>query len=451
MRKTLSSVLVLALVLSLLTGCTMPGFLNRLLHRGETADTDGGMTVYRLSAAGADAGSDLLQPEQCALPEGSAADIASALTLFVSDPTDDSLKRALPDGTQLVRWSMTGGVVTVEFSVPFTDCSASQQTVTACALTLTLCQIETVKAVTVVSGGQTIFSGLVPEDVVTSGTETDPYVRQLRLFFVDSTGRRLVSEYHSLTLSEETSPERYVVEELLRGPNSSDLYSAIPAGTQLLSCRTEDHVCTVDLSEEFYTGRPATALGERLAVYSLVNSLTALADVDSVCILVEGEPVDTYTLRSLIEPLEWYEEAIDTGSSSAYAAEVQLYVAVPDLDALAEFPCRLSVSSGQTRAEALLEVLLAFKEPGYPALFSGSGLVNSVRVDGRACTVDLTESFFASLPEEARGIAVQSIAATLCALAEIDSVSFTAAGQSAVFDGTDYSGPWYDLSEIEVY
>ena len=451
MRKIIRPIALALAMLLLLSACSLPEPIRSFFHRGDDVDTTNAVTVYRLNNTDTRPEADLLQAELCSADDGYTADIGGLLAIFCEAPEDENLLCAVPEGVSLTGWNLVGGIVTVEFSAQFTACPASQQTLTACAVMLTLCSLETVKAVTVVSGGQTLFSELVPEDVITSGTESDPYTRQLRLFFTDSTGRRLVSEYHSLTLSEEASPERYVMEELLRGPNSDDLYSAIPAGTKLLSCTTEDHLCTVDLSEEFYTDRPDSALGERLAIYSIVNSLTALSDVDSVQILVEGSAPETYSFRTLSSPLEWYDEAIDTGSSSAYAADVTLYIAVPDLSGLAAFPCRLSTTDSLSRPEQLLSILLNFEEPGYPVLFSGTAFVNSVSVTGMRCTIDLSESFFSSLPEQARSLAVQAIVSTLCSLSEVSYVAFTISGQPAVFDGVDWFGPWNDESEIEVY
>ncbi len=445
----------------LLAGCagavrlgdiSLPPFAEKLLARfsqDETAD-DGGTIIYRVSLSEDDRREDLIQTESCAAGDAAPTEIDGVLTLFASPSRKAGLACALPEGVSIEGWFQENRVVTLVFSPEFLAVPAMEQTVAALCAALTLCELDSVESVTVTSGGETLFSNLVPEDALLSDSDDDPYVRQLRLYFADSQGRYLVSEYHTLTLDEDSSPERYVVEELLRGPNSSDLTSPIPAGTTLVSCATVDGICVVNLSADFYKNRPHTALGERLAIYSIVNSLTALSGVDGVNLLVEGQPVDTYVYRSLAEPLAWYEEAIGPVSAAKGETDTNLYLVTPELNAITALPFRTDTLNYESRAEAVLSGLLTAAEPGYPSLFSGSGSVTDITVQGPFCTVDLAESFFASLPAEARNAAVQSIAATLCDLGEIASVSFTIGSEPAVFEGTDWSGPWSQFEEIEV-
>jgi hypothetical protein len=75
----------------------------------------------------------------------------------------------------------------------------------------------------------------------------------------------------------------------------SGLVSAIAAGTTVravfLAGRGEAYV---DLSIEAATAHSGGSLNEALAVFAIVNSLTAnLADVTAVQILIDGKEVDT--------------------------------------------------------------------------------------------------------------------------------------------------------------
>lgn len=445
----------------LLAGCSwtvpwqtpdLPPFMDRLLENilPEEEAPAGGTLIYRISVSADEGRQDLIRTESLLLPEEAVSEIDGVLALFSAPSQRTDLVCALPEGTSVTGWTQESRAVTLEFSSEFLSAAPMDQTLAAFCAALTLCELDGVETVTVTAGGQTLFSNLVPEDALLSDEDTDPYVRQLRLYFADSQGRYLVSEYHTLTLDEDSSPERYVVEELLRGPNSSDLKSSIPAGTTLVSCATVDGVCVVNLSSEFYENRTQTALGERLAVYSIVNSLTALSGVDSVNLLVEGQPADPYVYRSLAEPMSWYDEVIGPVSTAKEELDASIYLVTPDQRAITPLPFRVDLLNYESRAEAVLSALLTAAEPGYPVLFSGSGSVTGITVQGPFCTVDLSESFFASLPQEARNAAVQSIAATLCDLAEISTVTFTISGAPAVYEGTDWSGPWSNFTEIEV-
>lgn len=447
MKRAVLLCLLLAALLPL-SGCAAPAFLARLFP-GEAAETSDGLLLYRVAADLSDGGS-LIRTAPCPPSAGGAPDMAALLAAFATPAADGTAVSALPSGVTVESWSLENGVVTLELSPSFLDEPEMTRSVAALCAALTLCQLDEAEAVTVAAGGQTLFAGLTPEDALLDASESDPYTRQLRLYFPDAAGRWLVSEYHSLTLDEDTSPERYVVEELLRGPNSGELRSVIPAGTVLRSCSTADGVCTVDLSREFYDDRPRTALGERLVLYAIVDSLTALSGVDSVRFLIEGEPAGEYVYRSLAEPLERYEAPIGPASAPKGELDADLYLALPGLTAIAALPFRVNTLDFASDEEAVLSALLNAAEPGYPAVFPGAGSIIDIMTRGAVCTVDLSESFFVSLPEAARGTAVQSIAATLCALPDIDAVRFTVGGSSAVFDGVDWSGPWRYSYETEV-
>ena len=413
----------------------------------QSADGDGeddGLAICRLTpvdpgaAEGMDPEGSLTGWEQCPLPADAGSRLEAAIDLFASPSGQEGLVCALPQGVTVEDWTADNGLVTLRLSDSFLDAGEMDRSAAALCAALTLCRLDGVDAVTVTAADQILLSGLGPEAALLLATDTDPYVRQLRLYFADGEGRRLISEYHSLTLDEDAAADRYVMEELLRGPNSAELRSAIPAGTELLSCQTENGVCTVDLSEPFLTGRPATAAAERLAIYSIVDSLTVLPQVDSVQILVEGQPVEQYVYRSLAQPIGRYEEPIGPVSG----LDADLYLPLPGLEAVEPLPWRVTVGEHDSAPEAVLAALLTAAEPGYPALFSGSGTAGSVILRGTSCTVDLSESFFASLPVEDRNIAVLSMAASLCALEEVDRVFFTIGGAPALFDGVDWSGPW---------
>lgn len=441
MKRLLLLVLALCLLLS---GCSVPDFLPNLRRDTDSLNT---LSVYRLYT-GPDGGA-LLRPEVCVLGEGERGNAQQALSLFLSPSRDRELLCALPEGVTLERWQLESGLAVLYFSPELHNASAMDKSALAFGAALTLCALDEVDAVTVYAGEELLFQGLNPDDALLADTEADPYTRRLRLYFADSEGRYLVSEYHSLSLDEDSSPERYVVEELLRGPNDPSLRQAIPAGTRLLSCRTENGVCTVDLSAEFLENRPDTALGERLAIYSIVNSLGVLSHVDSVRILCQGQPVDTYLYRSLSEPLTLLQDAVGPASAAKGQQDVLLYRPLPGLQAVTAMPFVLESAGYENELWAVAAALTEQDEPGYPRVFPESGGILNISLQGSACTVDVAESFFASLSADERSAAVGSLAASLCSLDSVRSVYVTMNGAEAVFEGVVYTGPW-NLNNIHV-
>ncbi|HVJ50252.1 GerMN domain-containing protein [Desulfitobacterium sp.] len=69
----------------------------------------------------------------------------------------------------------------------------------------------------------------------------------------------------------------------------SGLERPLPKGTELLSATVKDGVATLDLSKQFRSSFTGGGTGEQLILYSIVNSLTTLPNVQSVQFLLNGE------------------------------------------------------------------------------------------------------------------------------------------------------------------
>lgn len=438
--KRFLTLLLAALLLAAACGCARAG-------QSTTGDS---VSVWRV-LSGAQAG-DLLAAESKPLAGGAQAEIGEILALFLSSTRADGLRRALPDDVELLSWTSESGLVTLELSESFLTQAPMERTAAVFAAVLTLCQLDEVDAVSITVGGETLYHALDAEDALLQDTDSDPYTRRLRLYFASSDGQWLASEYHSLSLDDDSDLERYVMEELLRGPNDPELHSAIPEGTELLSCRTEGGVCTVDLGAAFLENKPATALGERLAVWSIVNSLTALADVESVQLLCQGQAIETYVYRSLAEPLSFLKAAVGPPATAKGELGAQRIVALPGLESFAGIPCIVDAAAyEQDAAGTMLTALTEAAEPGLPVLFFGAGTILSTSITGRIRVVEVSESFFASLSPDERAAAAKSLAATVLAIGAERGVRITMNGEDAVFEGVSYAGPWTanDITIVE--
>jgi len=94
------------------------------------------------------------------------------------------------------------------------------------------------------------------------------------------------------------------VKELLAGPEEEGHNRVIPRETTLLGLTVKDKTATVDLSKAFtekFNGGSGVAA---MAVYSVVNTVTAIEGIEQVVIVVEGQPVPEFAgVLSLAEPL----------------------------------------------------------------------------------------------------------------------------------------------------
>ena len=115
------------------------------------------------------------------------------------------------------------------------------------------------------------------------------------LYFSDSDAMYLVSEPREIEIPSGVSAEEAVIDELLaqaHGPMTCG--GAIPDDTKLLSVETKSGVCTVNFSKSLSKTAGGTA-AERMAIYSVVNTLTELDWIEKVQFLVEGKKEEIYT------------------------------------------------------------------------------------------------------------------------------------------------------------
>lgn len=148
------------------------------------------------------------------------------------------------------------------------------------------------------------LSGCWPQTEPETGSDTGTDKNQLgqeievTLYFSDDQAMYLVGEIREITINP-SSPQMAskqageIVRELIAGPRDPDLIPTIPAETQLNGVEISEGVATVDFSEEIVTEHPGGSTGELMTVYSLVNSLTELPEINEVQILVDGQTIDS--------------------------------------------------------------------------------------------------------------------------------------------------------------
>lgn len=113
---------------------------------------------------------------------------------------------------------------------------------------------------------------------------------KLQLYFARQEGNGLMVEEREIT--KVTGIARAAIEELLKGPRTEELKSALPAGTRLLDINiTPDGTCIVDFSTHIKEVSGSKA--EALAVYSVVNTLSQFSTVKDVSFRVAGEKVES--------------------------------------------------------------------------------------------------------------------------------------------------------------
>ena len=204
---------------------------------------------------------------------------------------------AIPEGTALRSVSVENGVCTVDLSSQFlTGMPRSWNTerLAVYAIVNSLTELPQIQTVDLWIAGAPLERLYVLE--LENGLARDErmiYVPALdgtldvTLSLTCDTMPLLAQVPMQLTLAEGVSSMQCVLEALLALEGENGLENSIPQGTKILSLKLAGGVCTLDLTAEFLEGC-RTAEQERMAVREIVASLSALPEVETVDLLVEG-------------------------------------------------------------------------------------------------------------------------------------------------------------------
>ena len=270
MRKTLMILLLFALVLC---GCTK-----------KQEWPEGALYVYYMNLQGTALLSEDYVPEKTE-PIDQVEELLSKM-----EKMEDSDKSSVLTGKFIVNSTeLNGSILKLFLEGNRSEMPYSAYLLTLSALTRTLTQVEGVDALLVYINGETVTDnsgrafGLMRPVMFTNnaGRDENEYrVSDVKLFFANETGTRLLEVDKSVRDSNTVSPERTVIRELLAGPKPGEGYAVLPADASLLSINIRDGICYLNFDETFVSGMEAGK--EELAIYAVVNSLTSLDGIDQV-------------------------------------------------------------------------------------------------------------------------------------------------------------------------
>ena len=239
------------------------------------------------------------------------------------NPESTGYKSAIPEGVDLIGYSLNEDQLILDFSVEYHDLNPIQEVLSRAAIVQTLCQVDGIRFVSFKVESEPLMSGsgyqigLMSADqfVDNAGDEINSTERaELTLYFADKDGNRLVPHTVECVYNSNISMDKLVVERRMDGPENGDSdesgYATIGSDTQILSVTMQDGVCYVNLNGGFLN-RKGNVTPE-VAVYSIVDSLTEIPGVNRVQISIEGNSDLNYMETiSLSQPFEKNTEIID--------------------------------------------------------------------------------------------------------------------------------------------
>lgn len=274
------------------------------------------MNIYYLNLDG----NALVQEEYFRQAAEDEAAIKEVLEVLKNPKSVRGFQRTIPDSVEVKKFRLRNQILELTFNDAYSKLNRSSEVLLRAAMVQTLVQLPDVTYVSFYIGDEPLKDmsgtaiGIMSEEdfVQNTGSSLKSYQESdLKLYFSDKDGTELVTERRTeIRYSINTSVEKLVVEQLMKGPSSDKRGATIPTTVKLLGVSVRDGICYVNFSSSFltdgYNQKP------EVAIYSIVNSIITNGNATKVQILVDGSSDVTFKgTIDLSDPLEWKADLIE--------------------------------------------------------------------------------------------------------------------------------------------
>lgn len=245
--------------------------------------------------------------------------VAEVFRLFANSTVTgkSNLVSAKPISLEVLEYNVDyeTGFMEVDFSSEYKDMSNIEEINFKSAFVWTFTDLGFIKKVSFKIDGYpyTTNSSQVIEYFDRTNIMVEPTIaldkvvqREIILYYPTSPvdeNSKLVAE-ERVAITEESIPiEEVVVTELLKGPQVEGNQSMISEKVSVRSIKRSNYICFIDLDEQFLKGNLSDQ-EQKLRVYSLVNTLTELSNIDTVQILINAKKTKGFDAIDISKPLK---------------------------------------------------------------------------------------------------------------------------------------------------
>lgn len=255
----------------------------------------------------------LVQDEYFLKAEELESQVEEALAVLKDADHNVNYHSAIPENVPVEEFRIRNRQVDLVFGKAYEELPKGREVLLRAAVVQTLVQIPNVSFVSFYIGDAplTTLSGDViglmrAEDFVqNTGSILKTYqTTDLKLYFATVDGTELTMEKRSnVRYGSNTSIEKLVVEQLMKGTTKEGHRSTIQANAKLLGVSVKEGVCYVNFDSSFLT--EGFNQVPEVTIYSIVNSIIANGNATKVQILVDGASdvkfMGTFDLNQIFE------------------------------------------------------------------------------------------------------------------------------------------------------
>ena len=267
-------------------------------------------------------------------PQSVTADgqIREFLEMLATDTDTVEYVKAIPEGVNIRGWALEDTCLELDFNSAYSKLDSITEILCRLAIVRTMTQIDGVASVRFTVAGEPLKDnkgntvGRMTNDsfVENPGEQINSFQNAtIDLYFSNEAGDGLVKETQEVYYNSNISMEKLVLEHLIAGPKSDDAKKTLPNETKLINVAVVDGSCYVNLDENFLN--QDYSIQEPIVIYSIVNSLAYLDNIQRVQISINGDTSRTYRdsfpLSEMYEPDFSYVVSGDTAAVVVNDAE----------------------------------------------------------------------------------------------------------------------------------
>ncbi len=222
--------------------------------------------------------------------------VSELIGVLESKPDNVKYEEPLSEEYGYENYSIQDKLLTLYFNNRYNELGRTIEILDRAAIVRTLTQLDFVDYVNFQVDGNPLTDhygnviGNMSADtfIYNVGNEINTYEKiELKLYFANETGDKLVPVYRSVVYNSNISMERLAVEQVISGPNNNIAYPTVNKDCKVNSVNVKDGVCYVDFDSAFLT--QPNSVNAEVALYSIVNSIVEFSDVNKVVLSVNGE------------------------------------------------------------------------------------------------------------------------------------------------------------------
>ena len=214
-----------------------------------------------------------------------------------------SKQPVIPASIESSMYNLSANILSLNFDNNYLRLEGRDEVLRRAAIVLTFCQLDEVDYVRITVDGKPLqvdnkdLGNMSKESFVDLVGENSDYMidENVVLYFADSSGKKIRKINSKIQSDGTVMLEQLVIQKLIDGPkgtNKLGYYPTINEETAINRVAVNKNVCYVDFDKAFL--EKPVGISEDVVIYSIVNTLTELKNINQVKITVNGEEREVY-------------------------------------------------------------------------------------------------------------------------------------------------------------